>query len=101
MRLGQNQRRNRNGFKAGQKEGSPQRSGRQIKEGNGGSLKRGRGLVAHLDEIGSQQGYAQLIQYLKNLRIHYTEDKRRTGGGRGSRVILRDPFHPDTDARIG
>ena len=58
--------------------------------------KTGRGLVAHLDEIGSQQGYAQLIQYLKNLRIHYTEDSGGRGGGRGSRVILRDPFHPDT-----
>jgi hypothetical protein len=56
----------------------------------------GRGLVAHLDEIGSQQGYAQLIQYLKNLRIHYMEDSGGRGGGRGSRVILHDPFHPDT-----
>jgi hypothetical protein len=58
--------------------------------------KTGRGLVTHLDEIGSQQGYAQLIQYLKNLRIHYMEDSGGRGGGRGSRVILRDPFHPDT-----
>ena len=36
----------------------------------------GRGLVEHLDEIGRQQGHAQLIQYLMNLRIHYTEDGR-------------------------
>ena len=56
----------------------------------------GRGLLEHLDEIGRQQGYAQLIQYLKNLRIHYTEDSGGRGGGRGSRVRIRDPFHADT-----
>jgi len=56
----------------------------------------GRGLVAHLDEIGSEQGHAQLIQYLMNLRIHYTDDSRRRGGGRGFRDKVRVPFHPDT-----
>ena len=56
----------------------------------------GRGLVEHLDEIGRQQGHAQLIQYLVNLRIHYTEDSRGRVEGRGSRVIIRDPFHADT-----
>jgi len=56
----------------------------------------GRGLVEHLDEIGRQQGHAQLIQYLMKLRIHYTEDGRRRGGGDGFRVKIRDPFHPDT-----
>jgi hypothetical protein len=56
----------------------------------------GRGLVEHLDEIGRQQGHAQLIQYLMKLRIHYTEDGRRRGGGHGFRVKIRDPFHPDT-----
>jgi hypothetical protein len=56
----------------------------------------GRGLVEHLDEIGCQQGYAQLIQCLKNFRIHYRDDSRRRGGGRGFRVKIRDPFHSDT-----
>jgi hypothetical protein len=56
----------------------------------------GRGLVEHLDEIGLQQGHAQLIQYLMNLRIHYTEDGRGRGGGHGSRAKIREPFHPDT-----
>jgi hypothetical protein len=56
----------------------------------------GRGLVELLDEIGSQQGHAQLIQYVETLRIHYTEDNRGRGEGRGSRVVLRDPFHADT-----
>ena len=56
----------------------------------------GRGLVEHLDEIGSQQGHAQLIQYLMNFRIHYTDDSRGRGGGHGFRVKIRDPFHPDT-----
>ena len=56
----------------------------------------GRGLVEHLDEIGRQQGHAQLIQYLMNLRIHYTEDGRGRGGGHGSRAKIREPFHPDT-----
>ena len=52
--------------------------------------------MEHLDEIGSRQGHAQLIQYLKNLRIHYTDDGRGQGGGHGFRVKIRDPFHPDT-----
>ena len=56
----------------------------------------GCGLLEHLDEIGSQQGYAQLIQYLKSLRIHYTEDSGGRGRGRGSRARIRDPFHADT-----
>jgi hypothetical protein len=56
----------------------------------------GRGLVVHLDEIGSQQGHAQLIQYLMNFRIHYTDDCRGRAGGYGSRIKIRDPFHADT-----
>jgi hypothetical protein len=56
----------------------------------------GRGLVEHLDGIGRQQGPAQLIQYLMKFRVHYREDSRGPGGGRGSRVKIRDPFHPDT-----
>jgi hypothetical protein len=52
--------------------------------------------VEHLDEIGSQQGHAQLIQYLMNLRIHYRDDSRGRGGGRRVRVKIRDPFNPDT-----
>ncbi|MGA2544652.1 MAG: hypothetical protein ABSG78_24135 [Verrucomicrobiota bacterium] len=56
----------------------------------------GRRLLEHLDEIGSQQGHAQLIQYLTNLRIHYREDSGGRGGGRGFRVKIRDPYHSDT-----
>lgn len=56
----------------------------------------GRGLVEHLDEIGRQQGHAQLAQYLKNLRFHYTDDSRGRDGGRGFRVKIREPFLPDT-----
>jgi hypothetical protein len=56
----------------------------------------GRGLVQYLDEIGRQQSHAQLIQYLMNLRIHYTDDGRGRGGGHGFRVKNREPFHPDT-----
>src|ERR1017187_9115009 len=56
----------------------------------------GRGLVEHLDEIGNEQGHAQLIQYLMKLRIHYTDDGQGRGGGRGSRVKVRVPFNPDT-----
>jgi len=56
----------------------------------------GRGLVEHLDEFGSQQGHAQVIQYLMNVRIHYKDDSRGRDGGHGFRVKIRDPFHPDT-----
>ena len=56
----------------------------------------GCGLVEHLDEIGHQQGHAQLIQYLMKFRIHYREDSRGQGGGRRFRVKIRDPFHSDT-----
>jgi len=49
-----------------------------------------------LDEIGGQQGHAQLIQSLTSLRIHYADDGRARGGGHGSRVKIRDPFQPDT-----
>jgi hypothetical protein len=56
----------------------------------------GRGLVEHLDEIGRQHGHAQLAQYLKNLRFHYTDDSRGRGGGHGFQVKIREPFLPDT-----
>ncbi|MGO8701250.1 MAG: hypothetical protein ACLQVY_26475 [Limisphaerales bacterium] len=56
----------------------------------------GCGLVEHLDEIGRQQGHAQLIQYLKHVRIHYKDESRERAGGHGFRVTIRDPFHPDT-----
>jgi hypothetical protein len=56
----------------------------------------GHGLVEHLDEIGRQQGHAQLIQYLMKLRIHYRDDSRGRSGGRSSRVKIREPFHPET-----
>ncbi len=49
-----------------------------------------------MDEIGREQGHAQLIQYLTNFRIHGTDDKRGRGGGHGYRVKIRDPFHADT-----
>jgi hypothetical protein len=56
----------------------------------------GRGLVQHLDEIGRQQGHAQLIQYLMNFRIHYADNGRGRSGGHGFRVKIREAFHPDT-----
>jgi hypothetical protein len=56
----------------------------------------GRGLVEHLDEIGRQQGHAQLIQHLMNLRIHYQDDGLGRGEGGGARVKVREPFHADT-----
>ena len=56
----------------------------------------GRGLVEHLDEIGSQQGHGQLIQYLMKFRIHYKDDSGGRGGGHGFRAKIHDPFHPDT-----
>jgi hypothetical protein len=56
----------------------------------------GRGLVEHLDEIGGHGGHAQLIEYLTGLRIRYADDGRARGGCHGSRVNIRDPFHPDT-----
>jgi hypothetical protein len=56
----------------------------------------GRGLVEHLDEIGRQQGPAQLIQYLMNFKIRYKEDCRGWGEGRRLRVKIRDPFQSDT-----
>jgi len=74
----------------------------EMSEGGGNSGKEmevretGRGLVEHLDDVGKQQGRAQLIQYLMNLNIHYKDDSRGGGGGHGFRVKIRDPFHSDT-----
>ena len=56
----------------------------------------GRGLVGHLDQIGSQQGPAQLIQYLKDFRMQYREDDHGRAGGRGFRVKAGDPIDSDT-----
>ena len=56
----------------------------------------GRGLVEHLDEIGSQQGHAQLIQHLMSLGIHYSDDGAGRSGDHGVQVNIRDPFNPDT-----
>jgi hypothetical protein len=58
--------------------------------------KTGRGLVEHLDGVGRQHGHAQLIQHLETLKIHYTEESRGRVEGRGSRVIVRDPFQAET-----
>jgi len=77
--------------KRGRRSSSAGNSGRETEV-----RETGRRLVEHLDEIGGQQGHAQLIQYLTSLRIHYADDGRVRGGGRGSRVKIRDPFHPDT-----
>jgi hypothetical protein len=74
----------------------------EMSEGGGNSGREaevretGRGLVEHLDEVGSQQGRAQLIQYLMNLNIHYRDDSQGHGGGHSFRVKIRDPFHSDT-----
>ncbi len=74
----------------------------EMKEGGGNSGREtevretGRGLVELLDEVGSQQGRAQLIQYLLNLKIHYKDDSQGQRGGHGFRVKIRDPFHSDT-----
>ena len=77
--------------KRGRRSSSAGNSGRETEV-----RETGRGLVEHLDEIGGQQGHAQLIQYLTSLRIHFSDDGRAGGGCRGSRVKIRDPFHPDT-----
>jgi len=77
--------------KRGRRSSSAGNSGRETEV-----RETGRGLVEHLDEIGGQQGHAQLIQSLTSLRIHYADDGRARAGGHGSRVKIRDPFHPDT-----
>jgi len=74
----------------------------EMTEGGGNSGREtevretGRGLVELLDEVGSQQGRAQLIQYLMNLKIHYKDESQGRDGGFGYRVKIRDPFHADT-----
>jgi hypothetical protein len=56
----------------------------------------GHGLVEHLDEIGREQGHAQIIQLLMKFRIHYREESRGQGEGHAFRVKIRDPFQSDT-----
>lgn len=56
----------------------------------------GRGLVEHLDEIGTKEGQAQVIQYLSNLSIRFDESAGGTRGGRNLRIQIRDPFRPDS-----
>ena len=71
-------------------------------EGGGNSGKEaevretGRGLVEHLDEVGSQQGQAELIRKLMELNIRYQDESLREAERHGFRVKIRDPFHPDT-----
>jgi hypothetical protein len=77
--------------KKGRRKSAAGKSGRETEV-----RETGRGLVEHLDEIGRRQGHAQLIQYLMSLRIHYTEESRGRSEGRGSRGIIREPFHADT-----
>ena len=77
--------------KKGRRKSAPGKSSRETEV-----RETGRGLVEHLDEVGRQQGPAHLITYLETLKIHYTEESRGRVEGRGSRVIIRDPFHADT-----
>jgi hypothetical protein len=71
-------------------------------EGGGNSGKEaevretGRGLVEHLDEVGSQRGQAELIRQLMELNIRYQDESRWGAKGRGFRVKVNDPYHPDT-----
>jgi len=77
--------------KKGRRQSAPGESGRETEV-----RETGRGVVEHLDEVCRQQGHAQLIQYLETFKIHYTEESRGRVEGRGSRVIVRGPFHADT-----
>ena len=73
------------------------RSSRAGKPGRETEVREtGGGLVEHLDQIGSQQGYAPIIKYLKDFRMHYREDGRGRSGGRGFRFKIGEPFHSDT-----
>ena len=56
----------------------------------------GRGLVEHLDEIGTKEGQLQVIQYLNNLSIRFDDTAAGRRGGRSLRIQIRDPFRPDT-----
>jgi hypothetical protein len=56
----------------------------------------GRGLVEHLDEIGTKEGQLQVIQYLSNLSIRFDDNAASNRGGRHSRIQIRDPFRPDS-----
>jgi hypothetical protein len=77
--------------KEGRRRSAAGKSGRETEV-----RETGRGLVEHLDEVGRQQGHAQLMQYLMNFRIRYTEERRGRVEGRGSRVRIREPYHADT-----
>ena len=68
---------------------------------NGGSREvevreTGRGLVEHLDEIGTKEGQLQVIQYLSNLSIRFDDSAGGTRGSRSVRIQIRDPFRPDS-----
>jgi len=56
----------------------------------------GRGLVEHLDEIGTKEGQAQVIQYLSNLSIRFDDSPGGKRGNRSLKIQIRDPFRPDS-----
>lgn len=56
----------------------------------------GRGLLEYLDEIGTKEGQAQVIQYLNNLSIRFDDTATGGRGRRNLKIQIRDPFRPDS-----
>jgi hypothetical protein len=59
----------------------------------------GRGLVSHLEDLGARFGIGEVIDYLRNVRIHYFEG-HRCFAPRSRRFLVRarDPLRPDSAA---
>jgi len=59
--------------------------------------ENGRGLIEHIDELGARGGVQEVIEYLRNLSIHYSSGEE---GGRlpriGFRVKAHNPFRSDS-----
>src|SRR5206468_1249166 len=58
-------------------------------------LTTGRGLVEEIDQLAAHATERELINFLENLRIKFTDQAERSWRGGVPRVQLRGPFRSD------
>ena len=55
----------------------------------------GKGLAEFLEELGQREGVVAVIEYLRRLKIRFSDGGSGIHGPKKFRLQIHDPFHPD------